>query len=490
MACDSATCGSSSCGSQEACCAPQKKPTGSQLVFCVKCKEGVVARVVANQSEPMCLGCLHASLLSKFKTAINNHSLVTPSDNVLLAFSGGPASRVALEFLREIRSKAQSDKDASRDHRSGLTVFGLGVVFVNEATVLQVSSADAQLVEDKISSIVCTGSPRLETLHIARLEDVFKNELSQRLRALLESVQDMTGREDLIEYLRMQVLQQVAKEHGYTKLVLGLCTTRIAARVLAATAKGQGYSLPADIQYLDSRWPVPVVLPLRDCVTRELVLHCHVANLDTVFIRNLSTMADRSSSINNLAHTFVTSLQEENASREYTIARTAAKLMPFSFNYSECPSTYLANRRRKDLLATNITPMNNKEMSSSSGSEVLCPVCSSPLDMLDYCNSDTDRVSLEENGRHIDEEDLEYCGGSDRGIHSFTHQSIAFQTVFCASCRFQILPDVHTKGIQTYELLPGSMRERAQKQFKDKYSWMRHQIEDLLIEEDGAESQT
>jgi hypothetical protein len=93
MACDSATCGSSSCGSQEACCAPQKKHTGSQLVFCVKCKEGVVARVVANQSEPMCLGCLHASLLSKFKTAINNHSLVTPSDNVLLAFSGGPASR-------------------------------------------------------------------------------------------------------------------------------------------------------------------------------------------------------------------------------------------------------------------------------------------------------------------------------------------------------------------------------------------------------------
>jgi hypothetical protein len=222
--------------------------------------------------------------------------------------------RVALEFLREIRSKAQSDKDASRDHRSGLTVFGLGVVFVNEATVLQVSSADAQLVEDKISSIVCTGSPRLETLHIARLEDVFKNEccasirsisqahvrdgglsgdaatametlhfggklaainqkenpilsdhsaagslllvnneaamspsagtecgitsirgncmvneneetrrLSQRLRALLESVQDMTGREDLIEYLRMQVLQQVCSSATANFAAILLC---------------------------------------------------------------------------------------------------------------------------------------------------------------------------------------------------------------------------------------------------------------------------
>jgi hypothetical protein len=223
--------------------------------------------------------------------------------------------RVALEFLREIRSKAQSDKDASRDQRSGLTVFGLGVVFVNEAAVLQVSSADAQLVEDKISSIVCTGSPRLETLHIARLEDVFKNEccasirssisqahvrdgglagdaatametlhfggelaainqkenpilsahsaagslllvnneaamspsagtecgitsirgncmvneneetrrLSQRLRALLESVQDMTGREDLIEYLRMQVLQQVCSSATANFAAILLC---------------------------------------------------------------------------------------------------------------------------------------------------------------------------------------------------------------------------------------------------------------------------
>jgi hypothetical protein len=30
---------------------------------------------------------------------------------------------------------------------------------------------------------------------------------------------------------------QVAKEHGYTKLVLGVCSSRIAARAIAATAK-------------------------------------------------------------------------------------------------------------------------------------------------------------------------------------------------------------------------------------------------------------
>lgn len=30
---------------------------------------------------------------------------------------------------------------------------------------------------------------------------------------------------------------QVAKKHGYTKLVLGVCSSRIAARAVAATAK-------------------------------------------------------------------------------------------------------------------------------------------------------------------------------------------------------------------------------------------------------------
>ncbi|KAK2656053.1 hypothetical protein Ddye_009105 [Dipteronia dyeriana] len=43
--------------------------------------------------------------------------------------------------------------------------------------------------------------------------------------------------------------------------------------------EGQGYSLPADIQYVDARWEIPVVLPLRDCLPPELNMLC---NLDGV----------------------------------------------------------------------------------------------------------------------------------------------------------------------------------------------------------------
>ena len=34
--------------------------------------------------------------------------------------------------------------------------------------------------------------------------------------------------------------------------------------------QGQGYSLHADIQYLDARWEVLVVLPLRDCFAQKI----------------------------------------------------------------------------------------------------------------------------------------------------------------------------------------------------------------------------
>ena len=55
--------------------------------LCVKCKEEPTSDF------ELCRTCLHTNLVSKFKTAVNKNSLVTPVDHVLVALSGGPASR-------------------------------------------------------------------------------------------------------------------------------------------------------------------------------------------------------------------------------------------------------------------------------------------------------------------------------------------------------------------------------------------------------------
>ena len=65
----------------------------------------------------------------------------------------------------------------------------------------------------------------------------------------------------------MLSLKKVASEDGYTRVVLGLYTSRIACHIIFVTVNGQGYYLSVDIQYVDSRWEILVVLPFRYCST-------------------------------------------------------------------------------------------------------------------------------------------------------------------------------------------------------------------------------
>lgn len=44
--------------------------------------------------------------------------------------------------------------------------------------------------------------------------------------------------------------------------------------------QGRGYSLAADIQYVDARLEIPVVLPLRDCTSQELNMLCKLERSD------------------------------------------------------------------------------------------------------------------------------------------------------------------------------------------------------------------
>ena len=69
----------------------------------------------------------------------------------------------------------------------------------------------------------------------------------------VQSVTDATGREDLTDALRKQLLLLRAGDLGCGKVVMGDSTTRVAVRVVSGTAKGQGYALPGDIQSIDAR---------------------------------------------------------------------------------------------------------------------------------------------------------------------------------------------------------------------------------------------
>ncbi|KAF7804074.1 cytoplasmic tRNA 2-thiolation protein 2 [Senna tora] len=431
--------------------AAETNPTVNNL--CVKCKvQNAISGYGGVDDGRFCADCFKNNLFGKFRFAVTSNAMITPSDKVLVAFSGGPSSRVALQFVHDMQHRAQKNFNASRDR--SLPVFGVGVVFIDESAVSPVPSDELEKAVKDISSIVASLAPPTKGLHVVPIEALYSSESSDgrdKLIKLVNAVNDPTGREDILLYLRILALQKVASEFGYNRLVLGSCISRIARHVISATVKGQGYSLPADIQYVDARWEIPVVLPLRDCFAQEINMFCHLDGLKT-----LELWTSPGSGINGLVSSFVALLQEENPSRESTVVRTAGKLIPFQFN--RIPEIIdgkvpLATQRRQKRY--------NLKSNESVSSESFCHLCNSPLDKSEI----------------VDLSSLENCRRND-----------VFGAACCSSCHFQILPRDSTSLEQFYSVLPQSVVARTKQVTNENLSLLREQIQDCLLSDNEDET--
>ncbi|XP_059295947.1 cytoplasmic tRNA 2-thiolation protein 2 [Lycium ferocissimum] len=428
---------------------------------CLKCKvnrtiaavNGVGGDFNGGDNGRFCADCFRSNLFGKFRLAVTANAMISPLDNVLVAFSGGTCSRVALQFIHEMQSRAQKNYDASRDR--ALPVFGVGVAFIDETAISAVSSDDLHRAIEQMKLIVSDLAPPVKQFHVVPTEAIYSlkaGDGKDRLNELINAVSDVTGKEDLLEHFRMLSLQKIAIENGYTKVLLGTGTSRIACHVLEATVKGRGYSLAADIQYVDARWKIPVVLPLRDCPIHELNMLCSLDSLMTAEVFN-GTRAG----INGLISSFVKLLQEENPSRESTIMRTAGKLTPFHFNRMPEDNDYngeVASRRRQKKY--------NLKTKDALPPESFCPICNSPL-----------KISTFETSINF-----------DNGKTS----SNAIGAACCASCQFQVLPKDPSSLEHFISLLPPSMVSQAEDGDRLSQKQLREQIEDCLLSdnEDGT----
>ncbi|GFP92225.1 cytoplasmic tRNA 2-thiolation protein 2 [Phtheirospermum japonicum] len=464
MACNSGTC-QSGCHRDEYSVGEddQKKPSATEngdksthvssrggdfsgRGLCLKCKvnESIAATHPAvsggggGDGVRFCADCFRSNLYGKFRLAVTSNALISPSDNVLVAFSGGSSSRVALQFVHEMQQKAQKNFDASRE--KVLPVFQVGVAYVDETAIYPVPSDVHDRALNEMGLIVSGLAPPEKRFSIVPTESVYSPDFASakdRLTNLIAAVHDVTGKEDLIEHLRMLCLQKAAFENGYTKILLGTCTSRIACHVLEATVKGQGFSLAADIQYVDARWKIPVVLPLRDCLSEELNMLCSLDSLKTV----VEAFERPRSGINGLISSFVKLLKEENPSRESTIVRTAGKLTPFCFNTTpeadDDQNGHLASKRRQKKY--NLNPNESKPQES------FCVVCNSPLK----------------------ESSVSGLNGFDNG-----ETNVDIYAAACSSCQYQILPKDTSSLDSFFSMLPESVATMA-KDARDNQSLLR-----------------
>jgi len=204
-------------------------------------------------------------------------------------------------------------------------------------------------------------------------EEADEERRKKRLKALLEMVDDVTGREDLKNILRHHLLVRTAFELGCDTLALGYDATSLAVRSIAAAAKGCGYSLPSDTQLVDGRYGEtgPVVFyPLREISREEIDALCTRLNLsenteDTkgsgpgagAEIQTGAEAIDKRN-INSLAATFLQAISKHNPGAVNNVNSTISKLEPFSWNNPADVAVGLPKAKVSDSL---------------------CPLCCAPL---------------------------------------------------------------------------------------------------------------
>ncbi|KXZ55143.1 hypothetical protein GPECTOR_3g293 [Gonium pectorale] len=264
-------------------------------------------------------------------------------------------------------------KDAATQRKErGKIDLTLSVIHINEAAAhgLESQAAAAHSAEVLAAAARCGAVPPAASVHVVPLSDVFllpepdapdggrgaqgqahdteSTEQSgaasaaeardARLRALLQSVPDPTGREDLLTALRVRLLAATAARLGVGKVLRGDSAAALAARVIADTAKvrGRGYALPSDIQLVDARGLAlgePALLyPMREVTLKEAVYMCRLRGLRPAELPQLPAATGARRSINDLANAFIGGLQANLPSTVFTVLRTAAALRPFPFN--------------------------------------------------------------------------------------------------------------------------------------------------------------
>ena len=148
----------------------------------------------------------------------------------------------------------------------------------------------------------------------------------KKLQELFENVSTVTAKEDLLAHLYRNLLQKIAKDHGYDYIMVGDCGSSIAVRILADVAQGRGSQLPFNVSFKDGRSEVLVLRPMREFTKKEIQFYNCFSNVASFTIPSFTTKASSHESVNRLTEELIIGLQACFPSTLHTVLRTGDKL--------------------------------------------------------------------------------------------------------------------------------------------------------------------
>ncbi|QDZ20718.1 cytoplasmic tRNA 2-thiolation protein [Chloropicon primus] len=295
---------------------------------CLKCGNAP-AQFIARQREPLCRTCAEDSISNKVKTTIvrpgqKGAFLLGADDTLAIACSGGFNSMGLIEIIRDL-----ADLESQRRRPR----FGRGMKVIHVVTESEEDSrirrslaaidASIEYVAVPLSLVESSDENLAHFLASGSLQPG-----SSSATSLAPSSSSKASKHLLKKLLVKLLCLRVAKALGCTKLAFGYNATYFAMHSLASILRGSGFALPAELQYTDSRsasWGFPdIIHPLRDCVSKELLLLCYLRNID--FVASESDIVGDRTDVKSLCKDFVFSAQDRLPSTVLTVTKTVSKL--------------------------------------------------------------------------------------------------------------------------------------------------------------------
>jgi len=187
----------------------------------------------------------------------------------------------------------------------------------------------------------------------------------QKFKECFESISSLTGRQDFLATRRMWVISQVAKMHGYKKVMVGDTSTSLCMKLISNIALGRGNTVPLDLGVSDKRHPgLTVIRPLREIASKEVALFNRLSEISVELPYNITTMKDSGSSLQQKTEEFINGLQTDFPHTVNTVFRTGDKVCSadnLSVENRTCPMCYSPLRPSTNRATTMDTNTNCKE---------------------------------------------------------------------------------------------------------------------------------
>eukprot|EP01114_Cavostelium_apophysatum_P007037 TRINITY_DN1871_c0_g3_i1.p2 TRINITY_DN1871_c0_g3~~TRINITY_DN1871_c0_g3_i1.p2 ORF type:complete len:443 (+),score=113.31 TRINITY_DN1871_c0_g3_i1:224-1552(+) len=315
--------------------------------ICVKCKDR--PSVVIFRRDASCWPCFEFGFSKRFKADLNP---ARPSkskvEHLLVAFSGGHASRALLQVI----------EDSIAERESKDTFIKISVVHIDDSSVYGHSEDERRTKNQKVREVVasynypCTILPLEAIFSIKNDEDIksLTNSASREsgfgthtaeLKKLFDVTKTNSSKEDILSQLLQRMLCYAAESLGFEKVILGTTGSRMATQLIASTCKGRGFSLSEQMATFDKRSDggrISFIRPMRELLAKDIAIFNRFKNLEPVVVTALDTKSNPKFSIDHLAEAFLEGLQSDFPHTTHTLLRSGGKLTqpPSASNSRRC----------------------------------------------------------------------------------------------------------------------------------------------------------